>query len=171
MLAITISLQGGDIIYQNLHSLTWGHTRKIKVACIDSKCSLAYSVVVIASTTFFLAGLKYISHAPTSPHMPEPLLRINTNPMNREKYFLAHKKICNIAKKGKSTASVAIIEYFPWCLHRNAWIDKKTVFNQWNMKSYHATNKCLYFGRSDLISINLCNNFKFQYSSHRFNVI
>ena len=141
------------------------------MACIDSKCSLAYSVVIIAPTTIFLAGLKYISHAPTSHRMPEPLLWMNTNPMNRKKYFLAHKKYAALQKKGKSTASETIIEDFPWCLHRNAWIDKKTVFNQWNMKSYHATNKCLYFGRSDLISINLCNNFKFQYSSHRFNVI
>ena len=71
-------------------------------------------MVIIAPTTIFLAGLKYISRALTSPRTPEPLLWMNTKPMSRGKYFVVHKKYAAFTKKGKSTASVTtIIEDFP----------------------------------------------------------
>ena len=60
-------------------------------------------MVIIAPTTIFLAGLKYISRALTSPRTPEPLLWMNTKPMSRGKYFVVHKKYAAFTKKGNES--------------------------------------------------------------------
>ena len=44
--------------------------------------------------------------------MPEPLLWMNTNPMNRKKYFLAHKKYAALQKKGRALPQKPLLTIF-----------------------------------------------------------